>query len=200
LLARRFTVIGHGHPRRSELASRYRRAGIEHVASFSEVCRRASIYVADNTSTLFEFAATGRPVVVLNARRYRRDVRHGLRFWDAAGVGPNVDRPRDLPDVVARALEDPPEFREKREAPSSSSISHATAARSSPRPRSSSGRPDPDKTEGCHGSALALIVRLHIAAGTDGKSAGSCPADIGFDSRGSNHIPRTVSYVTSAAS
>jgi hypothetical protein len=115
-LARHFSVIGHGHPRRSELTSRYRRAGIEHVASFRDVCRRASLYVADNTSTLFEFAATGRPVVVLNARRYRRDVRHGLRFWDAAGVGPNVDRPRDLVDVIARALEDPPEFREKREA------------------------------------------------------------------------------------
>jgi hypothetical protein len=54
---------------------------------------------------MFEFAATGRPVVVLNAQGYRRDVSHGLRFWDASTVGINVWRRDELMDGIARALE-----------------------------------------------------------------------------------------------
>ena len=104
-LARRFTVIGHGHPRALDrLTLIYRRLGIELVSSFDEVCRRASVYVCDNSSTLYEFASTGRPVVVLNAPWFRRNVSHGLRFWDAAGVGRQVDRPEDLAEAIACSL------------------------------------------------------------------------------------------------
>jgi hypothetical protein len=115
-LARRFTLLGHGHPRfMGRLSSAYRSAGIEPVESFDDVLRRADLYVCDNSSTLFEFASTGRPVVVLNAPWYRRDVRHGLRFWDAATVGFQVDDPADLASTVERALGDPPEQRAERE-------------------------------------------------------------------------------------
>lgn len=116
-LTRRWTVLGHGHPRMMRmLTTWYEKAGIEPVRSFDAVLRRADVYVADNSSTIFEFAATGRPVVLLNAPTYRRGVEHGLRFWEAAGIGVNVDLPRKLLDGVAQAIEDPAEVRVAREA------------------------------------------------------------------------------------
>lgn len=117
-LARRFRLIGHAHPKGDwpdRMARVYRRAGIEFVRDFSEVVQRASLYVCDNSSTLFEFAALRRPVVVLNCPDYRRNVHHGLRFWDAAHVGLNCDQPGDLADTIERALIDPPEVRARRE-------------------------------------------------------------------------------------
>jgi hypothetical protein len=110
-LAETYNVIGHAHPKgdwpqRMERA--YRKAGIGFVSDLDEVCRRADLYIADNTSSLFEFAATGRPVVVLNARHWDRTLHLGLRFWDAAEVGPNVwpviRRGRLDPDATWREL------------------------------------------------------------------------------------------------
>jgi hypothetical protein len=116
-LARSFDLIGHAHPRAARLVGRiYRKAGIEFVADFVDVCRRAELYVADNTSTLFEFASTGRPVVVMNGPTFRRHVNHGLRFWDAADVGIQVDHPGELVDAVHTALVDPPGQRYARQA------------------------------------------------------------------------------------
>ncbi len=109
-------LIGHGHPRYwGHCRAVYEKYGIEPVKSFEEVLRRASLYVVDNSSTLYEFAATGRPVVAVNCPLYRRDVHHGLRFWEHI-PGLQCDEPEDLPRVVARALEDPPEARKAREA------------------------------------------------------------------------------------
>jgi len=119
-LAQTYNVIGHGHPRAFTgppmLNRRYRRAGITDVETdFSEVCRRADLYICDNSSSMFEFAATGRPVVVMNSHSYRRDVNHGLRFWDCADVGVQVNKGDALLDAVALALEDRPPQREARE-------------------------------------------------------------------------------------
>lgn len=118
-LAKRYRVIGHAHPKgdwpvRMERA--YRRAGIEFVADFEDVCRRADVYVCDNSSTIFEFAATGRPVVLLNARHWQRGAGPGLRFWDAADVGINVWPGDDLSAAIDEALTDPPEHQAAREA------------------------------------------------------------------------------------
>jgi hypothetical protein len=110
------TVIGHGHPRElRRLSQWYRRIGIETVDTFAEVCARADVYVNDASSTLWEFASTGRPVVVLNPRIYRRNVNHGLRFWEASTVGVNVNPGDDLEAAVRLALEDSPEQRAERE-------------------------------------------------------------------------------------
>lgn len=115
-LAQRFEVIGHAHPRAAhQLAPWYARVGIPFVRDFADVCRRADLLVADNTSALYEFASTGRPVVVLNARGYRRNVEHGLRFWEAV-PGVQVDRPAQLLDAIERAFELQPEDVAMREA------------------------------------------------------------------------------------
>jgi hypothetical protein len=116
-----YEVLGHGHPRAFasgylELEAFYRSKGIEVVRDFDEVLARADLYVCDNSSTIFEFAATGRPVVLMNASRYRRNVHHGLRFWEAATVGLQCDNPAELERVVAEALTDPPEVRAARDA------------------------------------------------------------------------------------
>lgn len=116
-LHKRYTFLGHAHPRLFDTVKRtYRGAGVEPVAEFSEVCRRADVYICDNSSTLFAFAATGRPVVVLNPPWYDRRVSHGLRFWDAANVGVNCNDPADLARCIDEALRDTPEQRQKREA------------------------------------------------------------------------------------
>lgn len=118
-LVERYNVIGHGHPRSLSgepwLRQSYARLRITRVDDFRDVCRMADVYVCDNSSSMFEFAATGRPVVVLNQPRYRRDVDHGGRFWDWATVGIQVDRPEDLLPAVAEALKDSPEQRAERE-------------------------------------------------------------------------------------
>jgi hypothetical protein len=98
-------VIGHGHPRALErLRPIYERMGIECVDSFDEVMRRCDLYVNDSSSTIYEAAALGRPVVVLNSRHYRRDVDFGLRFWDHI-PGPQVAEAADLAGVVAGMLD-----------------------------------------------------------------------------------------------
>jgi hypothetical protein len=115
-LARQFHVIGHAHPRMAGTLQRfYRKAGIEFVADFRDVCRRADVYVCDNSSTIYEFASTGRPVVLLNSPDFRRDVEHGLRFWEAATVGIQCDDPRDLAQSVQDALSDSIDQQQDRE-------------------------------------------------------------------------------------
>jgi hypothetical protein len=112
-LAERYTVIGHGHPRYlPNLARFYKRLGIPVVPDFADVCRQTDLYVCDTNSTIFEFAHTGRPVLLLNKpgrQGYRKDIEHGLRFWEAAAVGVQCDSPKDLVDKVAEALADSPE-------------------------------------------------------------------------------------------
>ncbi len=116
-LAAEREVIGHAHPRFPSLKSHYRRMGIRYVADWHEVCRTAAAYVCDNSSTIYEFASTGRPVVLLNSPTYRRNVELGLRFWAAASVGLQVDRPLLLAETVQRAVEaDTADIREAREA------------------------------------------------------------------------------------
>jgi hypothetical protein len=116
-LAKRYRILGHAHPRLFDTIRRtYAACGVEPVADFADVCRRADVYVCDNSSTLFAFAATGRPVVVLNPPWYDRRVDHGLRFWDAAGVGVNCNDPAELGRCIDEALRDTPAQRERREA------------------------------------------------------------------------------------
>ena len=54
-------------------------------------------------------------MVVLNSPRYDRRVNHGLRFWEASGVGVNCNDPDALADCIDEALEDAPAQQAKRE-------------------------------------------------------------------------------------
>lgn len=113
-LNERFTLIGHGHPKVWRHIERtYRRLGIEPVQTFDEVLDRADVYVIDNSSTGFEFAATDRPTVWMNAPWYRRQVSHGLRFWDDI-PGLECDHRDDLADVIDLALSDPLSMKQTR--------------------------------------------------------------------------------------
>jgi len=114
LAAGPWELLGHGHPTLwNEIRPIYEELGIEPVRRFDDVLARADLYIADGTSTLYEFASTGRPVLCLNTPAYRRDVHHGLRFWDAV-PGLECDHPADLRSKVVEALEDPVEARVRR--------------------------------------------------------------------------------------
>lgn len=106
---------GHAHPRVTDQAHRiYRASGIPHVP-LADVLGKSVLHICDNSSVLYEFASLGLPVVVLNAPYMRREVQHGLRFWEFADVGVNCDDPDDLIDAIDMALTDPIGVRERRE-------------------------------------------------------------------------------------
>lgn len=116
-LAQERPVIGHAHPRvYPQLAKWYVNNGIEPVSSLDEVFARASVMVADNTSAAWEFMSLDRPVVWLNAPWYRRRANHGMRFWDFADSGVQVNEPGELSFAIAEALMDTtPQQRRRRE-------------------------------------------------------------------------------------
>ena len=76
-----YTVWGHRHPRFNHLRGYWDRHGI-YEASVDEVRRHASLLIADNTSLLYEMMYLWRDFVALDCPEYRRDVEHGLRFWE----------------------------------------------------------------------------------------------------------------------
>lgn len=92
-----YLVAGSGHPRayRDErLAERYQALGIPSWADLAQVVAHADVLCFDNTSAGFEAMAAGVPVVALNAPWYRKDVHHGLRFWEVPDL--RVDDPDRL--------------------------------------------------------------------------------------------------------
>ncbi len=103
-----YKVLGHGHPKiLDKLAPLYEAMGFEVVWDFREVLERADVYVNDCSSTMYEFCVTGRPVVVLNAPWFRREVKFGLRFWDYSDLGPQVEEPGELAAAIEEAVSDP---------------------------------------------------------------------------------------------
>lgn len=99
-------LLGHGHPlMRDVFMPVYRRHKIPFAKYFTEVLEKADILLNDASSVLFEFASLDRPVVVLNTPWYRKDVEHGLRFWEHANIGIQVDNPEtELQAAIRNSL------------------------------------------------------------------------------------------------
>lgn len=107
--------VGHAHPRNSQRGrAMFDRLRIPFEVDPDVVLRRlvqnpgrqGSLLVADNTSLLYEAAALGIPVLVLNDPSYRRHVEHGLRFWSHV-PGLQCDGPTEFRGMLDAALEDP---------------------------------------------------------------------------------------------
>lgn len=110
-----FKLFGHAHPRMMiEAAREYEMLRIPVIESFEEVMARADCYVCDNSSTLFEFAFTDRPVVLMNSRYYRPNANFGLRFWECASVGVECNQPENIVLCVQEALKDSKETKARR--------------------------------------------------------------------------------------
>lgn len=114
--AKDINLIGHAHPKvtwNQTLQRYYKALGVEYVHNFDEVLDRADLYVIDNSSTAYEFAAMGRPVLHLNNPSYRKDVSHGIRFWDYL-PGPMVNQPREVLPKIRKMLDFPELFDDQR--------------------------------------------------------------------------------------
>lgn len=107
-------IYGHAHPREQRLFQEWQKIGIPIIEKFDDVIRRADVYICDNSSTIYEAADAGIPVVVLNGYRYRPAYKHGLRFYQYADVGlivsmRNNDPAAALRDAITRNIHDHPQ-------------------------------------------------------------------------------------------
>ncbi len=95
-------AVGHAHPRIwGACQPAYKQAGIYPVQHWSDVVAEGvGVLVADNTSVMWEAAALNIPVAIVNLNTYRRDVHHGLRFWEYADIGPHIDHPDELAETA----------------------------------------------------------------------------------------------------
>lgn len=110
--SREFELVGHCHPRaRKEVKPYFEKLGIRFIEKFEDVLTEADVYVCDNSSTIFEFASIGKPVVLLNPPHYRKHVSHGLRFWTFATIGPNAKNFQTLLDGIRECIHDTRENR-----------------------------------------------------------------------------------------
>lgn len=108
-------VLGHGHPRAASRMRRlWARMGVEWVGDFAEVVARADAYACDNSSTMFEAAACGIPVVVLESPDYEGEA-SWPRFAIGCALGPRIWSADLLPQAVLTALADPEPLRTPRE-------------------------------------------------------------------------------------
>ena len=115
-LTEKFKLLAYAHP----LAEKHQRPiyealGIPFTTDFFRVMKMADICINDLSSALYEFLVTGKPVIVLNAPWFRRDVQHGIRFWDYSDIGINVEDPKELSVAIDLTLRKPYFHAEERE-------------------------------------------------------------------------------------
>ena len=103
--AQGFKFVGHHHPRDKMLPNVWKRLGVP-VESASWVRENVDLLVCDNSSMMYECAYLCRHVLALNAPWYRREVEHGLRFWDWQGQ--QINDPEELLEFdFTSVLKDP---------------------------------------------------------------------------------------------
>lgn len=113
-----WTVLGTRHPRANFLKGFWERLDVP-TADAAEIRERAQLICVDNSSFAFEMQYLNRDVITLNAPWFRRDVEHGLRFWEYA-PGVQVDNPDELLDLI-------PQIDDIRANPGMSSLDHNNA-------------------------------------------------------------------------
>jgi len=101
-------VLGHGHPRDwAKQKQWYAQHNIMTAGGLPAAIACSRVFAADNTSAMFYAMAMDRPIIFLNAPWYRKNVEHGLRFWEYADAGEQVDNPDKLQTAIRALLEDP---------------------------------------------------------------------------------------------
>ena len=101
----KFNIAIHAHPVMSRRVALWcKRNDLRFIKQFDDVVKEADLYCMDNSSTLFEFARIGKPVLVLNPPWFRRDVEHGLRFWELSNIGVNCNDVSELEVCLEKAL------------------------------------------------------------------------------------------------
>jgi len=97
-------LVGHGHSRiMDQLIPIYNEAGIAIWHDFDKVLEKASLYINDCSSTMYE-AAMLMPVIILNAPWFNRSLNNGIRFWDWTDIGPQCNEPEDLIHTVVKTV------------------------------------------------------------------------------------------------
>ena len=102
--------IGHTHPRVKglpwekwrELSAMCPNVRLTH--DFDEIMQEADLYIIDQSSTAYEFAALDKPVLFLNSPHFRKHINHGMRFWEFANIGVQCDYADDLGEKMKEAL------------------------------------------------------------------------------------------------
>jgi len=95
-----YTVLGHHHPKDRRLPRIWDKLQVQQ-ADIGQVRALTDLFIADNTSVSYEMSYLRRRTITMNAPWYRRDVHHGLRFWDAA-PGIQVDTIEELEAAIRR--------------------------------------------------------------------------------------------------
>ena len=126
-------IVVHCHPRAVKMCLPFfQENDLEYIEDFEDVLRTADVYICDNSSTIFEFASIGKPVILLNPPHYRKHQHHGLRFWSHADIGDQVHNVQELLVAIKRSLVDTREKKAHR-LNRVKTIYHATDGRASER-------------------------------------------------------------------
>lgn len=102
--------VGHTHPRVNglpwekwtELKTVCPNVKVTH--DFDDIMQEADLYIIDQSSTAFEFAALDKPVILLNSPHFRREINHGMRFWEFANIGVQCEYADNLQEKMIEAL------------------------------------------------------------------------------------------------
>jgi hypothetical protein len=112
--SKKYKLIMHAHPHiNGTWQQQFKNLGVEFYENFADVLRIADLYAVDNSSTMYEFAAAGRPVLALNCPFYRKNVHHGIRFWDYL-PGDQVEHYLALPEMIEYTFKHPHQWDDRR--------------------------------------------------------------------------------------
>ena len=103
--------LGHAHPRamNGDVLTKWLQlqtecSNLKVTDDFNHILVKADLYIMDQSSTIFEFAALDKPVILMNSPHFRKNVHHGMRFWELADIGVNVEYKEDMEAAVKRAI------------------------------------------------------------------------------------------------